>query len=299
MLPAQLFEDFLNFHNEQIFSQDCDPIYPVLKYLNANYSRSEQVWLTFLHVSFYHIGSALRVFCKNTLPSPDVLNFVKSPTGTERRAHRNPPNLIRHWQALIDIHDAYGGLDRWIDNFIGDDPKKNWEKINEVLTLPFGNGRWAAYKTAEMLMKINDYPLTATDMGHRNSSGPRQGLQLFFDDLPQGQKDKDIAILDLKSAELIQQMADQKSIVSIETVETSLCDFHNLIRGRYYSGLDIDAMQTQLIQVPSDLTEKAFEARKATIPHKYLGELNNWVGVRKEKQNEYVLKHRDSPSRYK
>jgi hypothetical protein len=46
-------------------------------------------------------------------------------------------------------------------------------------------------------------------------------------------------------------------------------------------------MQTQLLKVPSKLTDKAFEARKATIPNEYLGELNGWIGVRKEKQNDY------------
>ena len=142
-------------------------------------------------------------------------------------------------------------------------------------------------------MKINDYPLEATDMGHRNSSGPRQGLELFYDDLPKGQKNPDIALLDQRSQDLVNEMQKRKAIVSIETAETSLCDFHNLIRGKYYSGLDIDAMQSQLLQVPSKLTLKAFEARKAKIPNEYLGELNGWVGVRKDKRHEYLRQYRN------
>jgi len=286
-LPAQLFEDFVKFHNEQIYSQDCDPVYPVLKHIGKDNTRTEQVWLTFLHVSFYHLGSALKVFSDFTAPSEKIMQFVKLPTGTERRAHRNPPNLIRHWQALIDIHETYGGLDKWIDTFIKDEPKQNWQNINQVLTLPFGNGRWAAYKTAEMLMKVNDYPLEATDMGHKNSSGPRHGLELFYKDLPQGQSDEEIALLDTRSEEFVKAMRVTGANVSIETAETSLCDFHSMTKGRYYSGIDIDAMQTQLLKVPSKLTDKAFEARKATIPNEYLGELNGWIGVRKEKQNDY------------
>lgn len=287
MIDDKLFDDFVKFHNEQIYSQDCDPIYPVLKYIGADYSRREQVWLTFLHVSFYHIGSALLVYSDYTLPDIRIFSLAKNPTGTERRGHRDPKKLVTHWEHLIQIDRKYNGLDRWLDQFIEEDPKKNWEILNEVLQTIYGNGRWAAYKTGEMLMKINDYPLQPTDMGHRNSSGPRHGLSLFFDQLPNGQSDEDIVLLDLKSESLVEEMRSKGANVSIETAETSLCDFNSMYKGRYYSGYDIDMMQTQLLKVPSRLTLKAFEARKATIPNEYLGELNGWIGVRKEKNNEY------------
>ena len=41
-------------------------------------------------------------------------------------------------------------------------------------------------------------------------------------------------------------------------------------------------MQTALKEVPSKYTDLLFEARKQTLPHQFLGELNNWDGVRKD-----------------
>ena len=84
-------------------------------------------------------------------------------------------------------------------------------------------------------------------------------------------------------------MDNQGLKVSIETAETSLCDFNSLRKGKYYSGIDIDHMQEDLLKTPSLYTDLAFEGRRRMIPNEYLGELNGWDGVRKEKKKEYVI----------
>jgi hypothetical protein len=126
-------------------------------------------------------------------------------------------------------------------------------------------------------------------MGHANSSGSRKGLELLYNNLPQGNTENEIKLLDTISEDLVLYMKRSGVEVSIETAETSLCDFNSLKKGKYYSGIDIDHMQEDLLKVPSIYTDLAFEARKKLIPNEYLGELNGWVGVRKEKKKEYVI----------
>ena len=166
----------------------------------------------------------------------------------------------------------------------------NWGILQDKLNTIWGNGRWASYKTGEVLWKVNGLNLQATDMGHAHSSGSRKGLELLLRNLPKGNSEKDIQVLDKISDNLVRYMENQGLKVSIETAETSLCDFNSMTKGKYYSGIDIDHMQEDLLNTKSIYTDLAFEGRKKTIPNEYLGELNGWTGVRKEKKKEYVIK---------
>lgn len=282
MKNHDIWDRYVKFHKAQIASMDMDPVYPVLKQLGSSVDKNSSVWLTFLHVAYYHMGSALKAWESHPTPEKLNKNLLKLPCGIERRNHRKPERLESHIDSLVQISNEYGGIDKWIDTYISGDPRQSWSNLQIVLTAPWGNGRWAAYKTSEMLWKVNGYRLQATDMGHEYSSGPREGMKLLFPDAPSGNSPEEVQYLDALSDLLVERLQASGAEASVETVETSLCDFHSMIKGRYYTGIDIDHMQEQLIEVPSGLTEKAFDARKLTLPNKYLGELNGWVGVRRE-----------------
>jgi hypothetical protein len=285
MKNHDIWDRYLTFHKAQVSSMDMDPSYSVLKEIGKSSERKSAVWLTFLHVAYYHMGSALKVWEEHPLPVMLNKRLLKLPCGIERRNHRKPERLESHISSLVEISNEYDGLDKWVDAYIADDPQQSWSNLQSVLTAPWGNGRWAAYKTSEMLWKVNNYRLQATDMGHEYSSGPREGLKLIFPDAPTGNSPEEVQYLDALGDLLVEKLRAGGAVASVETAETSLCDFHSMIKGRYYTGIDIDHMQEQLLEVPSGLTEKAFLARKAALPNKYLGELNGWVGVRKELKN--------------
>jgi hypothetical protein len=285
MKNHDIWDRYLTFHKAQVSSMDMDPVYPVLKEIGSSAERSSAVWLTFLHVAYYHIGSALKAWEEHPFPAKLNKNLLKLPCGIERRNHRKPERLESHINSLVEISNEYHGLDSWIDTYISGDPRQSWSNLQVVLTAPWGNGRWAAYKTSEMLWKVNGYQLQATDMGHEYSSGPRDGLKLLFPDAPTGNSPEEVQYLDALGDLLVEKLRSGGAIASVETAETSLCDFHSMIKGRYYTGIDIDHMQEQLIEVQSGLTEKAFLSRKSVLPKQYLGELNGWVGVRKELKN--------------
>lgn len=283
MNENNLWNDYVAFHKEQIRSWDIDPVYPILKYIIKDVEPESGLWLTFLHVAYYNIGSALAVWCRYPMPTLPQDNFLKYPCGTERRAHRSPEKLKKHLIDLLKRKPLVG----FVNQAIVDDPLRSWSRMEIMLRNVWGNGRWATFKTSEMLMKVNDLPLQATDMGHKNGSGAKHGLKLLFSNSPTGNSPKDIAVLDKISKQLVDRLGQEGATATLETAETSLCDFHSMFRGRYYVGHDIDAMQQQLLSFPSMLTEKAFEARSKSIPVQYLGEINGWEKPDEQRKRAY------------
>lgn len=287
--PLQrLRDDYTRFHHLHIATHDIDPVYPVLDHLathHLNLSAEDRVRIVFTHVAYYHLGSALSAWATS---SGDFRAMPHNlPTGTERRAHRDQPKLRRHLDHLADIATAEGGLLPWLArNIDPTSPTRTWTNITDhCLMRVIGNGRWASYKTGEMLTDVAHLPLAAPDMGHAHSSGPRHGLTLLYPALATLTDNSPTTInrLNTVSATLASSLG-----TPIEKAETSLCDFNSLVKGRYYPGHDIDHMLHQLHQVPSPLTPAALAARAATLPHPYLGELHDWDGVDRTRLSHYA-----------
>lgn len=289
--PWQSFDVFQQFHTIQVDSCDVDPVYPVLSRVLTGATAEQRMWAALLHVAYYDLGSALAVYAACPTPRVPPEALLRLPCGTERRAHRDPRVLARHLAALTDLYHLHGGLTQWL----GDVLHGGYPAANATLMSVWGNGRWASYKSCELLAHVMHAAEPAwagiipTDMGHANSSGPRHGLELLLLDLPTGNTPTAIAYLDAVSADLCADLSASGADGTVCTVETSLCDFHGLANGRYYPGHDIDQMQTQLDRTRSDLTDAAFGARIATLPHTYLGELNGWHGVETKRLRRHYL----------
>lgn len=275
----QLFSHFALFHGLACGTFDVDPTYPVLRRIGGGKSKESAYWMTFLHVAYYHLGSALKVLDAVEEPAGVPDRFLQLPCSTERRGHRDPRRLHLHLRSLLGVVERHGSFGAWLESDLPGDPVDAWRATTDKVLSVWGNGRWAAYKTCELLWKVNGLKLEAPDMGHAHSSGPRRGLELLFDGLPTGNKPADIARLDQVSRELCLRLGDLQLPYGVEEVETTLCDFKSLCHGRYYVGHDIDQMLAQLLEVVSEHGGLALDARAETLPLEYLGELNGWRGV--------------------
>ncbi|MEW9530679.1 hypothetical protein [Microbispora sp. NPDC049125] len=288
--PARLRADYREFHAAALASRDVDPTYPVYVALAdaLGLDRPGRAWLVLVHVAYYHMGSALAAFAGARTADDACLAPLDLPVATERRAHWTRPRLAKHLASVARAARPFGGdLAEWATCDLPDDPHKAWSVLNARLMTIDGNGRWAAFKTAEMLQQIVGVPVAAPDMGHAHSSGPRHGLALLFPGAPTGHSAADVATLDRLSNGLVADLRHRGIDADIERTETTLCDFHALHDGRYYIGHDIDQMQSQLHAIQSPLTGHAVEARAAALPHAYLGEKNGWLGVNKARRGHY------------
>lgn len=278
--------DYRRWHHLQVATADLDPVYPVLRQVPdlAGMGQDALAWLCLLHAAYYHLGSAVAAWSVQPHPEPPTDGLLHLPCGTERRAHRVPERLRTHWLALLDAVTEAGGPHAWLtEGLDADSPRARWTQLNERVAAVWGNGRWAAYKTAELAQKVCGAPVEVADAGHANSTGPRQGLGLLHS-VPDGNTAPVIRQLDALTEDLAEELGEP----DLGAVETSLCDYHGLVTGRYYLGHDIDAMQEQLAAVPSDLTGTLTVARLHGLPAAYLGELGGWTGVDRARRRVYA-----------
>ncbi len=289
-VPERTLTEYNLWHHAQVLTDDIDPMYPVLREISNSWDldAEDRAWLVFLHVVYYHPGSTLAAFQRvptiGSLPTDydglDRLGLLSLPTGTERRGHRSKAALARHLTLTPAILRQEGGMLGWAQRQrAGANGHHGWNRIYDTLTLLPGNGRWAAYKTAEMLQKVAGLPIRAADAGHAYSSGPRKGLADLGLDV-EGNGSDAVRTLDAVTAALAAHLGEP----DIAQVETSLCDWHSLVKGRYYLGHDIDSMLADFLSpaLPKGAVPAiAWDARaRVFLPH-LLGEHNGWRGIRR------------------
>lgn len=289
-MGMERWADFARFTRLALATGDVDPVYPVLKRVlelrGLDPASDDGLWLSVAHLTWYDIGSALRAWGAYRLAVDEPTVSLRC--ATERRGNRDPKQLKANLAGWRDAAEASGSLRAFLANGLPDDPKQAWQVAMDRIQLVHGNGRWASYKLAEILIRVNGFNLEPTHMGHANSSGPRRGLELLYDNLPTGNKPNDVWTLNAVSESVVEDLRAWNGFEHrMEEVETTLCDFHALVDGRYYVGNDIDQMLGQLLDQPSAHSDDALQARYDTLPHAYLGELGGWNRVDRERQRVY------------
>lgn len=319
--PPQL-EALARFARLQQESFDMDPVYPVLRQLHEWMGLDEEEALrhTLVYVAYYNLPSACLYWLLargRAATDPVYQSALRLPTGIERRGMRDPKALHRHLAALEQTDVAELLLAQ----------PGGWVETQQRLGTIWGNGRWATYKAAELMQKVLGAPLEPTDTGMKGSSGPYAGLLLFCPWLPSRPTAAVVQEAEDQAAGLRVVLAEHGVRLDIAEVETVLCDFHSLAKGRYYNGHDIDHMLHQLrvaeralapggrfhgLEFAADagrssmdgaernLAHEALEliagARARTLPAAYLGELRGWDDVDKKRNRLYrdtgVVAHR-------
>lgn len=317
-----LASDVAFFAHHHILSEDIDPAYPVLRQMrvlllgdsepttNGIWERS--LWLTTLYLAYYNLPSAMIAFMRYPDPTPGTnmsVDTLKLPTGVERRGMRDPKQLRMH---LDSYYELVGRQQReWLTEGWGfttdrqtrrDNYERFWTRAQEV----YGNGRWAAFKWAELLKDVHCYALEAPDMRLEFCSGPLDGLSRVTG----VSKTADVATLNVAASSLARALdrewPDEGRInigptatrpeMDWEGLETVLCDFNSMAKGHYYVGHDIDSMQSQIetalsMDLPAGVKDGVrllWRARRQSLPLHYLGEVNGWSGPDRARASLYA-----------
>jgi hypothetical protein len=314
------YEDIVAFGTAMLSSQDIDPAYPTLRKLQERLgltgTKNEQgLWLTVLYQAFYNLPSALAACHRIGWPVSQQglceTRLHELPIGTERRGLRG--GMVRdylwgYWMAvegeatnwqIVHSGERWVSQRRWMRHgWTGEDSEeerylKFWDQWQ---TIPY-NGRWSAFKTAELLKEVHHFRMTAPDMRMQHCSGPREGLIWLYSLELKPYKAKDrIRILNDYGLRLRRALADRGLPLSWEHLETVLCNFNSMRQGKYYVGHDIDEMQEQLMAARErglfqDWDEgwtALIRARQEALPLTYLGEFNGWRGIAHDRMGEYA-----------
>ena len=286
MRPDGDLDGFVEFSRWHARSGDVDPVYPVLRAIGERWrlDREALLDLALLYVAYYDLGSALTVWTEmdGWAPGPVTDEQARLPTGVERRNLRGGDPMHRHLASLEALAEAHGSLHTWLYASLPADRRAAWVTVQQRVQEAWGNGRWASYKVGELLAEVCDLPVTATDAGHAWSSGPRKGLALLYPTVD-GNGRKAVATLDAQTDDLAARLEAAGIDARVERVETHLCDFHSLVKGRYYVGHDIDLMWEQISRphVPAEVRALVADARAAAFDARWLVECTGGTGVRR------------------
>jgi hypothetical protein len=294
MLPGAPIQAFARFGNKMRASYDIDPVYPVLHALihDLHLDEAKADWLTVLYLAYYELSSGLEAFLR--YPDPALARSagllgdfatLKLPTGIERRGLRQPHLMAEHLDDWLGRFDG-GSFFTGVTQLFSTDREFNCGALDMYLRSIRFNGRWAAYKGCEVMQKVRGYAVQLTTAGHENSTGPRDGLALFFPAV-RGQRPEHIAILDEQTRMLMAWAEQFGCPLQVEECETLLCDFRSLATGRYYVGHDIDLMLEGIGNAAVEVQQRLMRARRA-LPHEYRGESHGWDGRDREAMGAYA-----------
>ncbi len=287
-------KDFIAFSKRQCVSLDYDPFHPMVIELMKPLSKEEGFWLSTLYMAFYNMGSAWLAFANTPLLTELQPDIVKLPVGVQRRNLRGGL-IAKHISLFIKSVKKYGSIEKLMTADFTGDMVKDWCVLQDNLNALWGNGRWASYTAGELYQKANGVPVFPKDIMNDGSSGPRTGLQFVMGEVKAKGKDA-LEELDAKADELFKLTKKRikpnvpflpKGHYDYAMMESLLCDFNSLRKGRYYVGRDIDRMQERIVKaelhakelgVDTDPLKKVWKVRKKVFDHRLLGELHDWDG---------------------
>lgn len=284
---SDLFHDFLEFSQMSLAMSDFDAEQPICKYLieSQDMDRASKLWLCFLYMAFYDEASMMAVYNETapfTVPKDLDLPIAKN------RRNLWGGRLKKHFEALAE-HARHSA--DWPFHDFDDDPAQNFEKLKKTVKAVWGNGRWATFTTAELIQKMfPELGMVITNIDAKDASGPADGLCRLFKCTKKEVERMDLGLEYAYAALLERGMRPTYTDLDRGVVESILCTFSGTVRGVYYSGRNVDRQQHRIMTVEE---EKGIElnqlwiARQKTIDEKFLGELNGWVGIDKERLQHY------------
>ncbi len=276
-----MLDKFVLMTVRQYTSSDFDADHPMCKWLITKHQLSyvQGLWLTILAMAFYDEASAWVAFNRSTpfcTPADCKLPIDKN------RRNLYGTQIIHH---LDEVCQAYHNRRDWPTTGFRGDPAKDWYTLKDNLRSVWGNGRFACYTTADMLHKVNGVDITVGDFENRSSSGPADAIQRIT-----GCDRKDVVALDKHGEEINQRILTARRHPTYTrsdrgTVESVLCNFSGMCRGRYYPGRNIDRQQDRILRLTKlghgKIVDVLWEARQDIFRREHLGEFNGWVGVNK------------------
>lgn len=273
---------FIEFANAHRASKDIDPVYFLVKEVNRLEGAPLDivVWRLLLYVAWYRLGSS--EFVLKRYPTPTIIGeaITTLKTGTERRGMRGNNNAVCMINSFLERH---GSIELYIEKIAHLYGTKGWSWIREDFEQVKFNGGWASYKWADLMKNVCGFDISAPNIGGEKSDNhsPVKSLTLLMQEF-----DPKIVYKECQAPELQKVFYDYckdggATFEGLEEMETSLCDFYNFERGRYYVGKDIDEM----LEWVGELPEVWQLARYNTFLPEYLGELRGLHGVDKTKLN--------------
>jgi hypothetical protein len=292
-LNPVLAEDFIEFSQRQYDCLDYDPFHPLIIHMGKGLPPEEFLWLSVYYMAFYNIGSAYAAFHGASRNKPLPAWFDKLPIGVQRRNLRGG-RVRAHLESFANKAREHGGLQAFLTKGFTGDQRADWQRLKDAVQSVWGNGRWSVYTSSELYQKANKLPVWPCDVMNDGSTGPRAGLSRLYEiELPRTKEA--VVTLDRLADKTFDWAKAQiktkipylpKGHYDYGMLESQLCDFNSLCKGRYYVGRDIDRDQERIRAAEKALKvlgqrmslAPVWDARAVVFSRRFLGEFSGWLG---------------------
>jgi hypothetical protein len=246
--------DLAKFARLELAAHDIEPWADVLRYLTGRAYGSEQAaWLVKLYNATDDLASAYSLY--SIWPGPasweasgeggtGAAALVKC--GTERRNLRGG-KIRQHLNSYIAALDGQPQL-RWlVEAFPGGfDSGAAFDALMSYMRRSvWGTGRLAAFEWAEFSGKVLRLPVLAAHGCLWESSGPRESLERIYNG---GAPAPSQQWLDDRAWDCLVYLADNGAPLDWWDLETVICDFNVMRKGRYYPGKHLAMIREEIDQ---------------------------------------------------
>ena len=243
-------------------------------------------------MGFYNDGSAYRAFAETgkKIRMPNI----EFPIDVQRRNLRGI-RIFKHFEQLLLRRRSYGSLRAYFTHNFTGDKRRDWMILQENLLGIWGNGRWAAYTTAEVFQKVHDFPVIPATIGIVGASGPLAGMKALFGTGSEAYYNRkaDWLFDKILSTFTPDVPGLTKGYLDLAMMESVLCDWAGMLKGNFYAGRNIDRMQGRILKVdrekPGFDFKELWDVRQRVFPLETLGEDHGWEGIDKERLKAYKL----------
>jgi len=261
---VDLFDKFIKFSNEQVKSKDIDPIYPLIKEVNnvENIGLEDSIWRLLLYVTWYRLASSELVFLK--YPTENIINdtFILK-TGVERRGFRGNNKGVEMINNFLIKNKSISDYVKKISDKTGEE---GWRFIRSDFEEIKWNGNWASYKWADLMKNVIGLNILSPNIGGEkvNKHSPVTCLNILLKEVDEEMtyeyaKDENLQKL------FYNECKENGAIFNgLDQMETCLCDYKNVMNGKYWSGKDIKEIFETLDELPSiwgKVFKKLFEEK--------------------------------------
>ena len=276
---------------------DLDDAVMMCWYMSATYN---EVTCVLLHEIFNwrsltpsSVSDYCKLFWEETKP---VLDF-----GSSRKYAKNMdwfPSLMENFIRTVKRHPY-----RWLQSFNSSDGEQSYRSLYKaILKIPF-TGRFAADLFMECVLYLN--PVFGTEfrepvkLDWKNCSNLTSGLlNIFYKDEEANLYDKTKQLpvseklltkyLNRVQKRIEREYPEQDSDINLFIGK--ICSFRNLFKASRYGGfhhdreLGVIREYERILPEYQYLWDRLFKLRKEMFPERFLGELNGWDGIRKERK---------------
>lgn len=297
--------DYKQYHLNMVKIGDCDPAYPALEYVANRFELNieQRYWLAFLFATCYCSPTVYYIY--NEFPDYENVDDRRLQkwwdANKSKTVFQTDRLKVKSFNEFLPMFISYNKIvghsqQKTFENLIVKDPQQSYDNIYNFANNFHYMGRFTLFIYLECMKYLTKIPIEITNLELKEAESSRNGLcyAVARDDLVVHKNNKkltkeDFGILEEHLHNLVSELKTQNpdENISYWSVETSLCSYKKMYWNTRYLGYYIDRLMVEILKIEKLVTEGVdwsvmWDFRKEYFPKEWLGEFNNWNGIRKQ-----------------